>query len=157
MEDTGNTSDTPQGIADEFKAAARAVDAESGTDITGAMKTKGTRKPKEEKKDVATEDLPKWTPKGIGMVIVAGHDAVFNWMDLPKLEDEERDAVSTQWPRFLNAIWPQGGQYEPHAAALLTELQVLYPRAAAYMLRKKQEQERERQNAERPPEGNVVT
>lgn len=139
--DIGNipiSAESPQSIADEMKAQLAALDAEMGTRVS---ETTGVRRKREEKPEASK---PIWTAKGIGYVVVALHDTAFRAMDVAELEDEEGKQVAEQSARFLNEAWPEGAAFEPHAAFVLTEIQVLAPRLAAYQLKKKQEQDRQK-------------
>lgn len=136
--------ETPQEIADTLAEALRSTSEEEGVDFGIAIKKKRGRK-SEEEETKKKDDVPEWTPDGIGTVVASTHNLIFAAYDLPELEDKEHKEVATQSARFLNAIWPTGAAFEPHAAFALTEVSVILPRLAAYQLRKKNEDEVRRQ------------
>lgn len=134
--------ETPQDIAEVFKGAFREAGEQEGISLLPETRKRGRGARAAEPAPLPVDVAPTWTPDGIGRVVASGHDMVFKAFDLPELEDDERKQVETQSARFLNAVWPSGATYEPHAAFALTEASVIVPRLAAYQLRKKQEAEK---------------
>lgn len=132
-------AETPQSLADVFREAVRQTGVEEGIALIPET-TKKRGRPAGQAPVEASG--PNWTGDGIGRVVAAGHDMVFRAFELPELEPEERREVENTTARFLNAIWPTGAAFEPHAAFVLQEASVIVPRVAAYQMRKKEEADR---------------
>jgi len=133
---------TPQEIASAFKEQIRDAAAESGflAPPSKSEKTR-TRTGKPGAPVVPLVPPPLWTPDGIGSVVTMAHDMAFAAFDVPSLEPEEQKQLSNASAKFLNAAWPTGASWEPHAAMVLTELSIIVPRVAAYQMQRKAERE----------------
>lgn len=164
MPPVAGADSSPSDIADLFRDSAREA---AGAEGAGFELIPGKRRgrPVAGAPAEITPEGPEWTAEGVGSVLADAHDLVFTAYDLPKLEPEERTGVAKHGARFLNAVWPTGATYEPHAAIVLQEVSVILPRVAAYRLRQKQEQDKKKDvalgaakntpetpNTEKPPE-----
>jgi len=117
-------ADSPQSIADQFKAGIKVIEEEDEIKLS----VPGTRKTRTKKEPIAR---PEWEPKKIGMVACYMHDAVFAAYDMPPLEPEEEESLSATTAYYLNERWPEGAKYEPEMR-LAAELSGLWvPRIVA--------------------------
>jgi hypothetical protein len=143
--DATGTPQTPHEIADTFRDQLR----EAGTDAGFLPPEKAARKsvgrpPKNAAPAAPVVPAPIWTAEGIGETSVLAHNLAFVAFDVPELEPEEAKQVREAAASFMNAAWPQGATWEPHARLLLTEASVIVPRIAAYQMRRKAEEEKKK-------------